>query len=78
MIITEQRECKDGWYTFDRPSLDIMLTITQSERDCRKGEVKRLDAPDGWSPLVVVLVTTGIVVLVGGAAFGVGYAVGAR
>ena len=77
-IVTERRECKDGWFTFDRPSHNIMLTITKSEEDCRRGELKRLEEPEGWDPLTVIIVAGGTVIVVGGVAFLVGYFVGLK
>ena len=68
--------CEAGWFKFNRDSLDRMLTIAQSEEDCRKAEAHRLDEPDGWDPLTVVLVAGGVTVTVGVAAFLVGYFVG--
>ena len=78
IIIIERRECRDDWFTFDRGSLDTMNTIGESEYDCRRAELKQLDEPDGWDPFVVVLVTVGVVILVGGGAFVAGYAIGAK
>lgn len=68
--------CEEGWFKFNRDSLDRMLTIAQSEDDCRKAEMRRLDEPDGWDPLTVVLVAGGVTIVIGGAAFLVGYLVG--
>lgn len=77
-LVVGREECREGWFTLDRASLDRMLTITQSERDCRAGEARRLEEPEGWNPFTVVLVAGGIVVTVGVGAFVVGYAVGTR
>ncbi len=75
--IVDRQICREGMFIFDRPSLDRMLTIAQSELDCRTNQDRRLKVPDGWDPTVVILVAVGIGILVGGAAFGVGYVAGA-
>jgi len=77
-LVVERRECREGWFTFDRPSHNIMLTIAKSEYDCRRGEVKRLNEPEGWDPLSVILVAGGTVIVIGGVAFLAGYLVGVK
>ena len=75
---TGSEVCEAGSFMFDRTSLDRMITIAKSEEDCRRGELKRLDEPEGWDPLSVVLVAGGVVVVMGGVAFLAGYLVGAK